>query len=661
MCITRFKRFLCFFFIFLFFSANIFSQRRTSHIDSDSIYSFLISKDIQPKILPNKSKNTAFPYNIVINFSKNNNLTNEQSEGMKKSNTLIISAVQEDIPLFLDELLAYIEHLKNEPPPIDVQIVLTAGDTSAIRQIDSTQANKLEGTNMFLSSLDSTKQYTALLLNIRTFTTERNRKILVTPGIPYKAAPSWLLDAVIKSCKTKNIPLKIDGLFLSFYRAGLLQQNPKLSAYFNENIPALFIEGSSTEIFNALPVITDKIADTAVTIWDYHYNMITIGEKTFFIPEIVLLIILLGTAGISLFYLSIFSFFTKYNTSFQLSELKKSWFLLPLMIIITWLFFYASQLLSQKLYSNWIFHLFSACFLKASLALLMFSILALAHRFISFPTNDYAYAYLLIIISFANIFIFASFDLSLLLVFSVELVLALIFSKVKHTFLMIIIAFLMLVPFSAFAYAIFTMPRQNILYRFFNASFAENALIACLIIPIEFTWVRIAVKLKIFGKNHKKNRFPYIISISIFLTTIISAVIIAQGFYQTKFNFLPISYAEQSTLDALSFETKRTKVMNRNRIDLQINSSEMILKLNIKVIANKGIAVYDANFPFETMNANQQASFVLGDYPPNPFIVQFTCEDKIPIEIEISAYLKTKERKIVQETKILRINPIGEN
>lgn len=632
---------------------------RTSHIDSDSIYSFFVSKGIQAQVLPNKSKNIVFPYNIILDFApKENNISDIESEN-KKESTLIIAAAQEDIPLFLDELLTYIEYLKNTPPPINVKIVLTAGDTSAVRIPGTFQTQSLEGTDTFLSSLDSSKQYTALILNIRSVMMARNSSIIVTPGIPFKAIPSWLLESIIESCRKNEIPLKVDGLFISFYRAGLVQSNPKLEAYFSENIPAVLIESSAKDIFKALPALTKSISDSSTKEWDFHYSMFTFGDKTFFIPEIFILIIFLSTAAIALLYICVFSFFTKTNISSHISTINKSWFLLPLMIIITWLLFYAGQLLSKQFYPNWFFHLFPACILKACLALLFFAILALFHRFIPFPTNDYAYAWLLIIICFINFFIFTSFDLSLLLIFNTQLLLALIFAKLKHVFPMILIGIIMILPFALIATAIFTMPRQNILYRFFNASFLENALIACLIIPVEFTWVRIASKLGIFGKNLRNKHFPYILSVIIFLTGTVSAVIIFQNNYQQRLTFPSPSQQKSSELNALNFNYSRTKIMNRNRIDLQINSNVMVLKLDIKVSAENGIAIYDANFPFQALNGNHEASFILGDYPPNPFIIQFTCENDIPIQIEVTAYLKTKETGTVQETKIFTIKPIG--
>ncbi|MBQ4496349.1 MAG: hypothetical protein II973_02470 [Spirochaetaceae bacterium] len=633
---------------------------RTSHIDSDSIYSFFEAKGLTPQVLPNKSKNTVFPYNIILDFSKKNSPISAGSIDPEGS-TLIIAAAQEDIPLFLDELSSYIEYLKNNPPPINVKIVLTAGDTSAIRMPGTMQTQSLEGTGMFLSSLDSSKQYTALILNIKSMMFVRNRDILITPGIPFKAAPSWLLEAIIKSCKEKNIHLKVDGLFIPFYRAGLIQANPKLEAYFNENIPALLIDSSSTEIFDALPAFANALAESASKEWDYHYSMITIGDETIFIPEIALLIILLATAAISIFYICVLSLFTKKSLAVYMNELKKSWFVLPMMIVITWLLFYAAQLLAIKIYPNWFFHLFGACILKATLAFLLFSMLALFHRFVPFSTNDNTYAWLLIIICFANLFIFSSFDLSLLLIFSAELLLALIFLKIRHIFPMVVIGLIMILPFALMAVAIFTMPRQNILFRFFNASFAENALIACLIIPVEFTWVRIAVRLGLFGKHMRRKHFPYIISIGLFLTAAVSAVIIFQNNAQQRITLPRPSEQKSPELNALSFEVSRSKIMNRNRIDFEISSSEMLLKLDIKVSAENGIAIYDANFPFQALNGNHEASFILGDYPPNPFTIQFTCESGVPITIETTAYLKTKEAGTVQETKTITVPPAGDN
>ncbi|MBR6216688.1 MAG: hypothetical protein IKQ84_09775 [Spirochaetaceae bacterium] len=634
---------------------------RTSHIDSDSIYSFFEAKGIKPQVLPNKSKNTVFPYNIILDFPNKEALLSPDSENGKESKTLIIAAAQEDIPLFLDELSTYVEYLKSSPPPINVKIVLTAGDTSAVRMPGTMQTQSLEGTDMFLSSLDSSKQYTALILNIRNIMFVRNRDILITPGIPFKAAPSWLLEAIIKSCKENNIHLKVDGLFIPFYRAGLIQANPKLEAYFNENIPALLIESSSTEIFDALPSFANALSESGTKEWDFHYSMIPIGEETFFIPEIVLLIILLSTAAIALLYICIFSLFTKKSLAVYINEVKKAWFLLPMMIVITWLLFYAGQLIAKQFYPSWFFHLFSACILKATLALTMFLFLALFHRIIPFSTNDNTYAWLLIIICFANLFIFSSFDLSLLLIFSAELLLALLFLKIRRIFPMVVIGLIMILPFALMAFAIFTMPRQNILFRFFNASFLENALISCLIMPVEFTWVRIAVRLGLFGKHMKRRHFPYIISIGLFLTAAVSAVIIFQNNAQQRIMLPRPSEQKSPELNALSFEVSRSKIMNRNRIDFQVSSSEMLLKLEIKVSAEDGIAIYDANFPFQALNGNHEASFILGDYPPNPFIIQFTCESGVPITIETTAYLKTKDTGTVQETKTVTVPPAGEN
>ena len=61
---------VCLIICLVFLSSNIFSQMRVSHIDSDSIYSFFEAKGLNPQILPNKSRNTVFPYNIILDFPK---------------------------------------------------------------------------------------------------------------------------------------------------------------------------------------------------------------------------------------------------------------------------------------------------------------------------------------------------------------------------------------------------------------------------------------------------------------------------------------------------------------------------------------------------------------------------------------------------------------
>ncbi|MCQ2594286.1 MAG: hypothetical protein MJ196_03395 [Treponemataceae bacterium] len=696
--------------------AQLWSQQ---HINSASIFGYLEAQGLSPKILLNRSQSTDFSYNILIEFAEagtqensyiieeknqnnefsgsasgqeteNNSIFNKAfdytqgkakvsakslKQGVKKiwrrfdkekesdfsKIHLIIALSQENLPFFLNDFVAFTQKLQKQPPAVPVTIFLSAGDTRAVPSFGSSSGTSMEGTKQFISYSNLEDNCAVFILQPQnSFNSNKyTKEINLVPGIPFNASPAWLLKALYAGAQSKNKSISIDGSFLTFYRIGLLQRERVLGEYLDADIPGVLLECKDSSVFDIFDQIMVMFEKQKNEEWDKHYTFFpptNINDgKPLFVPESFLLLILLLVSFSALLYLIFFPFWGKKTGALHYRDLQSSWFLIPLLVFITWALLHAAQMITLKLFPNWFAHISYAISLKAGFSIVLLVIVSFFHRFVKFPTRDYIYGYLLNIMAFADLFIFSFLDLSLVVIFCAQLLLCLAFSHTKKVSSLIFLGIMLLLPFSLLLNVAFTMPRQNILYRFFYSSLMDNFLLACLILPVEFAWMRVIVHIGSFGRE-RKIRFPFI-AIGV-LSVCVAAIlyIFANTAAQERIE-IPNFEIQQTANQQLFVKSQNQSFMDRTLIKLEIETVLPAIKYEVNVSVEKGIAVYDANFPFESSDNDKKASIILGDYPPNPLEIMYTTERGGKSTIEVTSFVRSSQGSLLKETQTLIIEP----
>lgn len=647
------KKHLVIFFVLVFFCLFISAENSELNTNqnvvsdvflSDNIFSTLKDNGFSPSFLTNKSQSIDFPYNVLLTLEPKNECQSQ----------LIIAVSQTEASFFLDEICSFSHNIKEKLENVRIIFFFSSLDTPSIPSDNFIPV----GTNQFVSDIDKSVQTVCLILQKES--TQKNQQktdISVVPGIKEKVAPLWLIKNIFDIAESQNFSINMAGSFVTFYRLGFMQKDPVLAEYLNADIPAVILECSKANAIGILEPFIEYLSRKTNFEWDANYSFISLNNKKIFFPEKLLIYLLMCFSFFPLLYLCLFTFFHKKKRISQLRDLKKSWFLLPLMIVLTCVLLYVGQIITKIIYPVWQTEVISALFLKIAVALFFLIIITAFHRFIPFPSDFYTYSLFLTIIAYGNIFIFSFFDISLIILFCFQFAVVFLSIHIKKTFQLILVGILMLLPFTTFLTALFTTERQNIFQSFFEATLFENFLIACFVLPIEFLWIRIVVSLKIFGSKVKP-RFPFLITSASILIFVFVAHMVITGFNKQLISqvrqVLQIELTTDSTLE-INYST--SSFLDRMRVDVFIQDTCKPLRYKITVTSKENIAVFDANYPFESKDSNQKATFILDDYPPNPLKLEYTCEKNSISEIEIESFVKDENDNFIKRIDSIIVKP----
>ena len=109
------------------------------------------------------------------------------------------------------------------------------------------------------------------------------------------------------------------------------------------------------------------------------------------------------------------------------------------------------------------------------------------------------------------------------------------------------------------------------------------------------------------------------------------------------------------------FETKFQKkiIFDKQEIDLNLKSTNDIIKYEISISSPSLIPIYDANFPYDVMTERGTAIFNLDEFPPENLTLSFSASNKYTLQIKIIAFVQASQNEIVKTEKLILIN--GQN
>ncbi|MGL4982202.1 MAG: hypothetical protein ACRC4W_05035 [Treponemataceae bacterium] len=599
----------CASFLFLcFFSLAVFASQ------SATIFNALKKEGLQPSFQTLTSESLLFPYNIFLDF------------GNQGTQTLFIVILQEEFDYFFENIVQLAHYFEEYKPNFLVRIALTANNTSPLPEIVENYTQS--GIQKFIASINRAMPHAVLLLN-----KSDKEKVEIIPASRTHLAPLWLLKTVEQSTKEDSL---IPAYSLLLYRLGILGKDSIYYTLLSSEIPTLLINIQNEFVNTLLQSVILALENTISFEWDKHYSFFYFGDYLY-VSETITLIFILGTIGFLLFFLFMFSFAFGSTKIQRVQDLKKTWYLMPLMIIGLGSLLALGQVIGKFLFPLWENQILLAAVLKIAIAIIFFSCLTLLQRKVHFPSDEYIYGYLLILSALFNIIIFSSFSLSFFYNFLLIFMLSYFVMLAKKLYLKIFWQVLMTLPIVYFLFYVDQQTIKAVVLFFINLPFWGNVLFSCMLLPYEIICIMLLVRFNLFGKKENTS-FPYIITSSFLLALTVTLCIVSYQFFITDTEVKQEHVYQKVQDSLLDINFSQTVSLDKSRIYFKIDSKKQALRYIVSVSAKNGVSVYDANFPYEISSDYTESTFLLDDNPPQTLKIDYSSDLDKDKEFSIIAY-----------------------
>lgn len=611
------------------------------------------SKKISIKKLPvSSSESEKFPNNILI---KIDSTTYEALPDTERTNVIFAfnqSEYSENPELFKK----FVSFLRYADMPYTSYILFAPDSIFNLNNEDS--LNHISGTTSFLKDFYENDFSIAI-----TFTKNNNLKqgkfLKIIPGGSKEISPAWLVKDIMNSATESSYTSDIPSNFVLLYRNNLINEDNEVSTFLENGIPAIGIEYNDYPSLFLLQNLSASLKDNKPFEWEKHYAYFHFYSKPQFINEITLIILYLSFVSICLAILSFMIFLKNEKNEKKVHKLQSTWYFSFFVILITFVFL----TVFQKFFSS-ISESGALCFLGKTIftLIIVFSILIIQMNF-NFKISNRASAYYLIIFASINLILFSVIDISLIFIFFEEFIIAYICKNVTKGWLQHLFSFMLTLPFLPIIYSIIKYTDPQILYELSKASPAGNFLTSLILFPIIVQWSRLVKNQKIFKEDsdHTLKYFIFKSALTIAGTSFI-LVLTFIGIWHTaknayKINLTPIPQEkiiiQESNAPDFTATLKQSGYNEFRIWNLNLESSEKIIRYNVYAQALNSVPVYGSNFNYEFINQNK-IFFSIPDYPSEKLTISFRAEPTDEIKITVIAY-SIKKNVITKSNTIISL------
>jgi len=633
-----------FFLIFCFLFANffLFSQQTQNKgvLLSDDIFSYLKSLKAEPKIQNLVSNiNNQYPYNIYTSFNENSS----------SGKTLLFVFKQEDFYTGKDLIKALISTLKTTELNFSTTILFACGENSRLYK-----EGMIYGTDIFLNSIDSNKNYTAIYFDL---SAEQNQ---ITVSSNKIMSPAYLIQNCYNSYFNNSIKVYHPKFYISQINRFNFLYDRNLDTFFLNEIPAIKLSFSSEvelpQQKNVIFSIIETFNSQKTQDWDQHFLMLYLFNTYYLLSEfniIKLLIFIIFLIAVFIFTLGFFNSFIKFTAW---KNIRNLWYLSP----VTFLIIYFSFFLGKGLYlplsrGNTYLNILQLLNVQLILAVIFSSATYLLYSLLETKADERSIDFLILISTFVNQTVFTFFDISLfpiLSLFFVTTLFTIIFRKFFSHIYLFLIMICFLLPYVHYFLA---SSESGILFRYISTNTIYYPITAMILTPIFLLYLRILIK---FSTEHSDAKSKIIFSggafgifILIFIClntasyinlnknkTVQNKILITKN-YQKKIN---INYSDKNIFDDII----RT-------INIQMEDGAEIC--DIQIISEEGNPVLYSDFDYEQINS-KSAFFRIPTNPPSSLSISYGTSN-IPSSIKVTAiYPSEVSDKFLLSEEIITID-----
>ena len=660
--------------LLIFLSTGVFFAQSSSHQKiSNQLYNFFQQEGFRPQrqLLANSNQ---FPYSILLDFNQ------KKLEERQEIQRLIIAISQKTAQECLAEVLALARLMEKTDSEVPLTLALLANENypfpSTFEKIDSTTI-KAEasvenqwhptGSQVLLENISNPDACALIMLDGTASQFDEATVVFGADGI---LTPLWLIQ---------QVPLPISQDSLITYRLNLSEDNPALIPFFQSEMATVAISFNTSDqeqrqkVFTALEAMTENFsvkeslsANSKNYIVLHFVDNIWIGEQfSIFVYLIITILVLAIISG--------FSFLGKKGVIHRQSFFK-IWYLIPITIFLSTFFLWLGQLVAGKLVQTVPENTVIILAIKTLFSFVAVSLPFIFHLKLRLPIVQFAYGYLLTIVVAMNIFIFASIDLVLLFIFVLEYIIIYFSRLAKKLVPLIIASFVMLLPFIPYAVNILAYASQDKLLHLVQTGIWGNMLYACILIPFQIMWLRIMVRIDIFGINRHISTAKIIMAtigvmgimvICIVGTLFFASLVLNRTIPEKELNqqsLQPYSYqlVEALVPEKLQVSVVRKSYLELQSVEIQIASPVPIIRYEVSVTSENQIPVYDSAMNFvtvqdlpqsnsdgETVKNSATTHFLIPDFPTNTTSFEYTADGDKSQNITVRLYLEVEKQQAI--------------
>ena len=663
MIIQRLKRH---FFIFAAFIA-LFSVNQTLYAQSapleglalsDYLFDFLSGSglDVQRQDL-STTDSYNYPQNLTITLSAENENGENKNWLDSSINCIIFAFTQDFASENPDFLLEFIKRLENLSLTYQSVILLCANDTNLDYLVDNSKHPS--GTESFVENMGYDDRTCAIIID------RAETKRSITLGEGNEVAPLWLVRTMNDAFEEKGFDSTLLFTTPLSQKMGLEVPNFRLRPFMQSNIPAaafaLFTEEDDLDI---LAFTAGKLSQLNRTNWDRHYFYFKVGQEAYWPGEAVFILGFIILSVIILLALS-FTTFTGTNRSRALArDIIRSWFLIPMTIVLSTLFLHIVQSVLEGLgVKNPL--LFLA--LKIIITMILLNALYIIQIRLNFFVSLKASGYLMLFVAASNFLIFSSIEITLLYFFFFEYLLYYLAERCRKTTSLIIAFILPIVPIALLLINLLQRSWSPSLMEFLHFSWIRDFILALTLFPPLMQMNRILISIDVFS-SEKKYPLKKIITFS--FITLFSILLVGLAFYFTINAFTPseskhvqeIHPTITETLEEGILDVKRetTPFMELTQNEITVSSTEKLIRLSVSLISSNETPIYNSNYEYIPIDG-KTGSFTFTDYPAGPVTLSYSTEPDAVYSLDISAYTIDQESNIKHRKLSLNCMPEEES
>ena len=650
--------------LLIFFSAGIFFPQSSDPRErSNQLYAFFQEEGFRPQrqLLANSNQ---FPYSIILDFNRRKATENQEIQ------RLILAISQETAEECLDEVLALAKLMESTTAEVTLTLALLANESypfSPTQEIADPTGNNTTipvenqwhptGAQILLENISNPDACALVMLDGTTSQFDQATVVFGSDGI---LTPLWLIQ---------QVPLPVSQDFLITYRLNLAEDNPVLIPFFRSGMATVAISFNSNEpeqrqrVFTALKTMTENFSvEKSVSADSQNYIVLRFVENIWIGEQFSILVYLLITVLV-LAIISGFSFLGKKGAIHRQSFFR-IWYLIPITILLSTFFLWLGQLVAGKFVQIAPENTVVFLGIKTLFSFVAVSLPFIFHLKFRLPIAQFVYGYLLTIVVAMNIFIFASIDLVLLFIFVLEYIIIYFSRLAKKIVPLIIASLIMLLPFIPYAVNILEYASQDKLLHLVQTGILGNMLYACILIPFQVMWLRIMVRIDLFGTHRHISPLKIVLAtigvmgimvICIVGTLFIGSIMLNRTLPEEELNQQSHSYqlVDAQAPEQLQVSMSRKSYLKLQSVEVHIASPVPIIRYEVQVLSENQIPVYDSAMNFVTVqNAsssdiygkNEQTGatthFLIPDYPANTTSFEYTADGDKAQNIKVRLYLE---------------------
>jgi len=565
------------------------------------------------------------------------------------------------------------ERLEQRPPSIRVSVIITESDFSLLPE--DIRTGYPEGTNGVISLLSEDESGAVVLV-----CPGPDETVSVINGVRMETTPPWLLRAVADRLDAGRSPWALAEPRTPIWRLGWKAEDPLLAAYLDAGIPAIMLR-SGADLTDTLENLAGAFPEGFPGSWDRHYLAVRLHGKLRIAGEGLLVLLMICASATILFFVFIFSFLLGEKGEQHRRDFLHVWWLPFTYLLINILCLYGGQavvafLLRFRFGETGSLALMPAVAIATKLTVAWFfiNLLESLNQLIRMPEDSFIYGYIASLMCLVNIFVFSSLDFSLTPLFLGAYVISFAVYHFKHPLAQVAGIVILLLPFIPYLAALRSGGDAALAPLVYGTEF-WNLRLSLFAMPAQFLLSRLFHTAGLFGLRSR-----FYLPVNLILSFAVAAASIGLLLFMPVWSVsrpLPVEIRQTisdsgSTVEVrspvslsnlvpvpdplkarpaglpgltaanfLRVEASSRRFLERQIVTVEITPLVPVQKIEMTVIADRGLAVYDSPVPFEVSAAGQTGRFSSGESPDIPFRIQFSSAHDSRLSAVVKVWSRT--------------------